>query len=297
MIVAEPEAKVVLINQNSFLAEIKTGNATNRALTIVAYLWAMNQFPNFFLIQLEFLQYQALRDRYPSLENATLEFVDDTLLIDCHHPAMPLAHGYVTVDAIAEDPTFIKAVYCLTGRTEIQVYFADELVCQARYQLSSSPIVKSQPMSVIAPEKPTVAAPVAEVPASDPHPIPVPEVEQLCSIEDLADEIVSITGQKPESIRSSIRLLSPKLFQLGNQEYVTTGCVKPIMNRWAEAQSGEIEARLHAKASTAPAVETPANGHAAKTKSASAPASKAKSTKSAAKKVKSDPTEPVEAEA
>lgn len=233
----------------------------------------MNNFPNEFAILLEIEQHKELAERFPILNLVDFILLDSALSIECDQ-----LFQVEQISAIASQ--LLETSYYLTGRTRLYVYFGDKCVLQREITLHSKPVVEEVSAMVATLEKPVETASVqVPLPIADVQ----PEPEQLYPVDKLISHVSARTGMDTNSIQKTIELLRFPTFKVGGQVLISARTIPTILNRWAEAVAGDVQATLYEEA-TRPApipktvAKSPAKKVAAKKSTAKKPTTKSSAT-------------------
>lgn len=233
----------------------------------------MDNFPNEFAILLEVERHKALAERFPILELVDFILLDQAISIECDQ-----LFQAEEISAIASQ--LLEMSYYLTGRTRLYVYFGEKCILQGEFTLHSKPVVEEVLAMVATLEKPETAPVQVPLPIAD---VQV-EPEQLYPVDKLISHVSARTGMNPESIQKTIELLRFPKFKMGGQVLISARTIPTILNRWAEAVAGDVQATLYEEATRPdPLPKTVAKS----------PAKKVAAKKAATKKpaAKSSPTE------
>jgi hypothetical protein len=235
----------------------------------------MDNFPNEFAILLEIEQHKELVDRFPILNLVDFILLDRSISIECDQ-----LFQVEEISAIASE--LLEASYYLTGRTRLYVYFEEQCILQGEFTLHSKPVVEEVSATMVATlEKKSaenapaqVSLPIADVQV---------EPEQLYPVDTLISHVSARTGMDSSSIQQTIELLKFPKFKMGGQVLISARTIPTILNRWAEAVAGDVQATLYEEA-TRPAplpktvAKSPAKKVAAKKSTAKKPVAKSSST-------------------
>lgn len=198
----------------------------------------MDNFPNEFAILLEIERHRTLVERFPILESIDFILLDEAISIECDRLFQAEELG-----AIASQ--LLEVGYYLTGRTRLYVYFGEQCILQREFKLHSTPVVEEVSAMVATLEKPVENTPVqVSLPIADVQ----PEPEQLYPVDKLISHVSARTGMDSESIQKTIELLRFPKFKMGGQVLISARTIPTILNRWAEAVSGDIQATLYEEA-------------------------------------------------
>lgn len=236
----------------------------------------MNNFPNEFAILLEIERHKALVERFPILELVDFILLDSAISIECDR-----LFQVEQISALSAE--LLETSYYLTGRARLYVYFGEKCVLQGEFTLHSNPVVEEVSAMVATLEKPETAPAQVPLPIADVQ----PEPEQLYPVDKLISHVSARTGMDSESIQKTIELLRFPAFKMGGQVLISARTIPTILNRWAEAVAGDVQATLYEEATRpAPIPKTVAKS----------PAKKVAARKSTAKKTaaKSSATEAIE---
>jgi hypothetical protein len=233
----------------------------------------MDNFPNEFAILLEVERHKALAERFPILNLVDFILLDQAMSIECDQ-----LFQVEEISAIASE--LLEASYYLTGRTRLYVYFEEQCILQGEFTLHSKPVVEEVSATMVATlEKPETAPVQVPLPIAD---VQV-EPEQLYPVDTLISHVSARTGMDSRSIQQTIELLKFPKFKMGGQVLISARTIPTILNRWAEAVAGDVQATLYEEA-TRPAplpktvAKSPAKKVAAKKSTAKKPVAKSSST-------------------